>query len=435
MNAKISSMSLALAGVVFLGATSVSAHAQESSEKDRSSTVQLAYGLMSSARYAYRPRKLDDAFSSEIFDAYVEALDPEGVHFDAADLQAIEKHRFELDTAIRRGSLEPVYEIAAVGANVDDKPRDKDGILEVFLNAYTRVSDGSGSYRSPFVDASKRAAPITADESGASVKSSVLQAGGEPVGFITVPHLHSTQQQVIGIQVSKALERFNRDGVEALVLDLRGNEGGALREVVELAGLFMGPVPVMQIREVGGRISVESSKVGRLWEGRLGVLVDRETAAGAEILAAALQDQGRGVLIGERTFGRGTIQNPIDLDAWDTSARRYGWLSLTIAEVFRLNGHPLDGVGVTPDHELQLSTAPRSSIVHAPTSAPVAPARGYKPVPRALNAPSLALSLPQSEPSDQRTTDPVAVKAALIVHGLVKTTPDAPAGASSSAGP
>ncbi|MGY0798875.1 S41 family peptidase [Lysobacter sp. A286] len=425
MNAKISSMALALAGVVFLGASPVAAHAQESSEKDRSTTAQLAYGLMSDTRYAYRPHELDDALSSEIFDAYVDALDPEGVRFAPADLQALEKHRFKLDTAIRRGALEPVYEIAAARTNVGGEPQDKDGILEVFLNAYARSSDGDGSYRSPFVEAPTQAAPGAADEPLASVRSSVVEAGGERIGVIAVSHLHSTPQQVISVDVSEALARFNRDGVETLVLDLRGNEGGALREVVELAGLFLGPMPVMQIREAGGRVGVESSKAVSQWEGRLGVLVDRETAAGAEMLAAALQDHGRGILLGERTFGRGTIQNPVDLDAWGSGPRRYGLLSLTIAEMFRLNGHPLDGVGVTPNYELPLNAAPRAPAVRVAVSDPIAPARGFTPVPRALSAPSLAL--PQQEDSGQSITDPVVAKAVLIVHGLADITPDAPA--------
>lgn len=432
MKAKICGMALGLASVAFLGAASMPAHAQDSSDEDRATAARLVYGLMSSTRYAYRPHPLDDALSSRIFDAYVEALDPEGLRFDPADLQALEKHRHKLDTAIKRGALAPIYEIADARANPGGEQQDRDEIFELFLNAYARASDGDGSYRSPFVEAATTTGPAGADEPRPSVGASVVEAGGERVGVIVVPHLYSTRQRMVSAEVAKAIDRFNRDGIEALVLDLRGNGGGALREVVEVAGLLLGRGPVMQVREAGGRVSVESAKAARRWHGRLGVLVDAGTAAGAEMLAAALQDHGRGIVLGEPTFGRGTIQNPVSLDVAPDEPRRYGVLSFTIAEVFRLNGQPLDGVGITPDRALALDTVRKGRGPRGAVSRAIAAVDGFEQAPRDFGPVDLVVP-PRDASLEGSAADPTIAEAALIVQSLADFEPDALAGASLAA--
>src|SRR6187402_1535091 len=134
-------------------------------------------------------------------------------------------------------------------------------------------------------------------------------------------------------------------------MDLRNNGGGSLTEAVELTGLFIDQGPVVQVRESGGRVQVDSDEqAGVAWDGPLAVLVHRSSASASEIFAAALQDYGRALVIGETTFGKGTVQNLVDLDNIAQSEQpRFGQLKLTIAQFFRVNGGSTQNRGVVPD--------------------------------------------------------------------------------------
>jgi carboxyl-terminal processing protease len=151
--------------------------------------------------------------------------------------------------------------------------------------------------------------------------------------------------------VAKLLEQFRKDGLDGVVLDLRNNGGGSLNEAVELTGLFIDQGPVVQVRESGGRVGVESDRNGGVaWDGPLAVLVNRGSASASEIVAGAIQDYGRGLVIGETTFGKGTVQNLIDLDRWPTSeGQKFGQVKLTIAQFFLPGGSSTQNRGVVPD--------------------------------------------------------------------------------------
>src|SRR5690554_6134738 len=132
--------------------------------------------------------------------------------------------------------------------------------------------------------------------------------------------------------VARILEEFKEDGVDGVVLDLRNNGGGSLNEAVELTGLFIDAGLVVLVRVSGGRVNVEGVRTpGVAWEGALSVLVNRGSASASEIVAGAIQDYGRGLVIGETTFGKGTVQNLIDLDRMPTGEdKRYGSAKLTV---------------------------------------------------------------------------------------------------------
>jgi len=126
---------------------------------------------------------------------------------------------------------------------------------------------------------------------------------------------------------------------------------GALSEAIELTGLFVDAGPVVQVREAGGNVDVqEDEDHGVAWNGPLAVLVNRGSASASEIFAAAIQDYGRGLIIGEGTFGKGTVQNLIDLDRVPhPESEHYGQVKLTVAEFFRVNGGSTQHKGVLPD--------------------------------------------------------------------------------------
>ena len=151
--------------------------------------------------------------------------------------------------------------------------------------------------------------------------------------------------------VAKLLVDLKAQKVDSLLVDLRDNGGGSLREAVALTGLFVGKVPVVQTRDAKGGITVEKNvDTGLAWDGPLGVLINRGSASASEIFAAAIQDYGRGLIIGEPSFGKGTVQTVASLDhiARNTTPV-YGELKMTIAQFFRVNGGTTQLRGVTPD--------------------------------------------------------------------------------------
>lgn len=141
--------------------------------------------------------------------------------------------------------------------------------------------------------------------------------------------------------VGKLLQTFAGEGVEGVVLDLRGNGGGSLIEVNELGGLFFGQVPMVQVRDARGDVEILVAQTPALYEGALLVLVDRGSASASEIFAGAVQDYGRGLVVGERTFGKGTVQRVVPVTA--------GELILTQAKFYRVTGASTQLSGVTPD--------------------------------------------------------------------------------------
>ncbi len=151
--------------------------------------------------------------------------------------------------------------------------------------------------------------------------------------------------------VRKLIAELEEKGVQGIVIDLRNNGGGSLLEATTLTGLFIDKGPVVQVRNREGRISLEEDvEPGMVWDGPLAVLVNRYSASASEIFAAAIQDYGRGLVVGEPTFGKGTVQSLLDLDDYAPSGTPgMGQLKITMAQFFRVNGSSTQKRGVVPD--------------------------------------------------------------------------------------
>lgn len=151
--------------------------------------------------------------------------------------------------------------------------------------------------------------------------------------------------------VRKLLKELQTDHVDGVVIDLRGNGGGSLTEATQLTGLFIDNGPVVQVRDADGRIEVfRDPDDGIAYSGPLAVLVDRFSASASEIFTGAIQDYHRGIIIGEPTFGKGTVQKLIDLDSYaDPGEPPLGELKATIAQFFRVSGDSTQHRGITPD--------------------------------------------------------------------------------------
>ena len=135
-------------------------------------------------------------------------------------------------------------------------------------------------------------------------------------------------------------------GVDGVIIDLRGNGGGSLLEATQLTGLFIESGPIVQIKDANGKVKAEVDKDPAIvYDGPLAVLVDRGSASASEIFAAAIQDYGRGIVLGEPTFGKGTVQSVVPLDRDGA----LGQLKVTIAQFFRINGEGTQHRGVVPD--------------------------------------------------------------------------------------
>ncbi|MCY1527398.1 Tail-specific protease [compost metagenome] len=162
--------------------------------------------------------------------------------------------------------------------------------------------------------------------------------------------------------VRKLLDELKREKVESVLIDVRNNGGGSLDEAIDLTGLFIGNGPVVQQRGSDGKVEVRSADFSDpVWTGPVGVLINRGSASASEIFAAAIQDYGRGVIIGEPSFGKGTVQAVVNLDEMVRNSKpEFGELKVTIAQFFRIDGGTTQLRGVTPDISLPSLSDPKT---------------------------------------------------------------------------
>ncbi|WP_333797750.1 carboxy terminal-processing peptidase [Rheinheimera sp.] len=179
------------------------------------------------------------------------------------------------------------------------------------------------------------------------VFKSMLHQNGKSIGVINIPSFYNNLTE----DVRKELAALKEQKVEGIIVDLRGNGGGSLPEAITLTGLFIDKGPVVQIREGNGRITQnDDTDASVFYEGPLTVMVDRYSASASEIFAAALQDYGRAVIVGEHTFGKGTVQQHRGLGRiYDTFDGELGSVQYTIAKFYRINGGSTQHKGVVPD--------------------------------------------------------------------------------------
>ncbi len=235
---------------------------------------------------------------------------------------------------------------------------------------------------------------IIREDESAKKEVQKVEFGGQTfnMGIITVPGFYADFKAMqAGDKNYKSTTRDvrllidtlkNIDKVDAIVMDFRANGGGSLIEAIDLTGLFIDRGPVVQVKELGGGVSVSNDEdPGAIWTGPLGVMVDRLSASASEIFAGAIQDYGRGIVMGSQTFGKGTIQSVIDLNrivkpnvldqiaaaivgikknegekkdgavTVSTSTRppELGQISLTMGKFYRISGGSTQHKGVIPD--------------------------------------------------------------------------------------
>lgn len=213
----------------------------------------------------------------------------------------------------------------------------------------------------------------------AEARSAIFEAGRRPdgrpyrIGVIDLPSFYmdmaGARQGIPDFKsttrdVREILESFNRQGIDAVLLDLRRNGGGSLQEAIDVTGLFVGQGPVVQVKGLDGRTHhYNEEKNGMVWKGPLVVLISKYSASASEILAGAVQDYRRGLVIGDRsTHGKGTVQSLLDLSEAVLDipfAAKLGALKLTIQKYYRPCGDSTQLRGVLSDIELPSITTHR----------------------------------------------------------------------------
>ncbi len=154
--------------------------------------------------------------------------------------------------------------------------------------------------------------------------------------------------------VKRLIGELKEEGVDGLLIDLRNNGGGSLKEAIELTGLFINEGPVVQVKNSLNKIEVDSDlDLGVTWSGPLSILINRFSASASEIFAGAIQDYNRGIIVGEQTFGKGTVQNIIPLERFiPKETNELGQIKLTLQKFYRVTGSSTQHKGVSPDVSL-----------------------------------------------------------------------------------
>lgn len=202
---------------------------------------------------------------------------------------------------------------------------------------------------------------VVLEEQKAQSEVKQVTYNGKPykIGIITVPAFYIDWDAMrkgdpnytsTTRDVKNALVKFKAEGVDGVVMDLRNNGGGSLKEAIELTGLFIKTGPVVQVREAGGRVTVNEDKDPDIaYNGPLTVMINRFSASASEIFSAAIQDYHRGLIIGSQSYGKGTVQTAAAINELINKPDNLGQLNLTVAKFYRISGGSTQHKGVIPD--------------------------------------------------------------------------------------
>jgi len=208
-------------------------------------------------------------------------------------------------------------------------------------------------------------------------KSVIIKSKGGPIGYIYLREFYSDFQHINGRRsaedVKNEVVKLKAAGVKGIILDLRDNGGGSLSDVVDMAGIFIDNGPVVQVRSSDAApMTLKDNSNGALYDGPMAVMVNENSASASEIMAAALQDYKRAVVVGSTTYGKGTVQKVIPLDEFldpmtrvklnslavadsnklvttDATENSLGALKITVQKFYRVTGASTQLKGVTPD--------------------------------------------------------------------------------------
>lgn len=247
---------------------------------------------------------------------------------------------------VAQGTKEPVD---VVGMRLDDVVKKIKGPKGTEVRLHVKKTDGTMKVVSIIRD------EVEIEETYA--KSTIINRNGAKYGLIYLPKFYidfdNANSRDAGKDVALEVERLKKENVEGIILDVRDNGGGSLKTVVDIAGLFIAEGPIVQIKSAGKKKEVLYDKDPKVeYDGPLVIMVNSFSASASEILAAAIQDYHRGVIIGSKqTYGKGTVQNVIDLNQFIRNSEfgDMGALKTTTQKFYRINGGSTQLDGVSSD--------------------------------------------------------------------------------------
>jgi carboxyl-terminal processing protease len=348
-------------------------------------------------RYDRALKRVDQIKPEEVFEtflnSYARAFDPHSNYFSprnseeykiqmslnyegiGASLQLVDDHvtimnLIEGGPAAADGTLKASDRITAVGQGTEGALTD---VVGWRIDDVVQLIRGKGGTTVRLQILPTGAAPGTAEKIVPLVRGKVtleaqaaqrelktLKRGDREykVGVINVPGFYSdydgqragnADYRSTTRDVRRLIEELKAEKIDGLVIDLRGNGGGFLPEAQSLTGLFVDQGPVVQVQFANGAKEVlDDIEQGTTYDGPLVVLIDRFSASASEIFAGAIQDYRRGVVVGQRSFGKGTVQNLVPLQRWSSKPVN-GQLTVTIAKFYRVTGESTQNRGIEPD--------------------------------------------------------------------------------------
>ena len=188
-------------------------------------------------------------------------------------------------------------------------------------------------------------------------KSTIIKNNNQKIGYIMLPEFYADFQVRNGrrcaVDMAKEVEKLKQENVQGIIIDLRNNGGGSLSDVVEIGGMFIDKGPIVQVKSKDAPSqSLNDRETGTLYDGPLAILINQGSASASEILAAAMQDYKRAIILGTTSFGKGTVQRVFPLEDFykgDPSLLPFGSIKLTLQKFYRINGGSTQLKGVTPD--------------------------------------------------------------------------------------
>jgi carboxyl-terminal processing protease len=348
-------------------------------------------------RYERVLKRIDQVTSEDVFEnlmnAYARAFDPHSSYFSP---RSSEEYRIQMSLNYDGigASLQVVDDYVTIMNVIEGGPAAVAGTLKT-NDRITGVGQGhDGAFTDVIGWRLDDVVQLIRGKAGTSVRLQILPGGAAPgstektlefvrnkitleaqaahkevktvarngrtykIGVITVPGFYQdVAAQAAGDEnyrsttrdVAKLVRELKGENIDGLVLDLRGDGGGYLPEATALTGLFIDHGPVVQLRDTSGRLEVlDDPEPAPAYDGPLAVLVDRMSASASEIFAGAIQDYHRGLILGQTTFGKGTVQNLVPLDRWSKDPVN-GQLTVTIGKFYRVTGESTQHRGVEPD--------------------------------------------------------------------------------------
>ncbi|HYL71918.1 MAG TPA: carboxy terminal-processing peptidase [Candidatus Dormibacteraeota bacterium] len=349
-------------------------------------------------RYERVLKRVDQVTPEDVFEnlmnAYARSFDPHSSYFSPRNS---EEYRIQMSLNYEGigASLQLIDDYVTIMNVIEGGP----AAVAATLNTNDRITGVAQGHEGPYTDVIgwrlDDVVQLIRGKAGTTVRLQVLPAGAAPgtaeknlefvrnkvtleaqaahkevktvarngkqlkIGVITVPGFYQDiAAQNAGDEnyrstthdVLKLVKELKGENIDGLVLDLRGDGGGYLPEATALTGLFINHGPVVQLRDTAGRLEVlDDPEPAPAYDGPLAVLVDRLSASASEIFAGAIQDYHRGVILGQTTFGKGTVQNLVPLDSRWATKPSSGQLTVTIGKFYRVTGESTQHRGVEPD--------------------------------------------------------------------------------------